>query len=164
FTVSLPTDVTSTTATEVTITVTGTADNGVDYTTIPVTVTIPADSNSALIPVEVLDDLELEGDETVIVTLVSTNNPSIGIHATENEATVTIGDNEDNGDLVVSIEATTPNANEPDVDGAFTVSLPTDVTSTTATEVTITVTGTADNGVDYTTIPVTVTIPADSNS
>ncbi|MDV7188625.1 Calx-beta domain-containing protein, partial [Lutibacter sp. TH_r2] len=120
-TVSLPTDVTSTTATTVTyeVSTSSTATAGDDYTTLTGSVVIPAGQNSALIPVEVLDDLELEGDETVIVTLLSTDNTLIGIDTTESEATVTIGDNEDDGDLVVSIEASTPDAAEPSTDGAF---------------------------------------------
>ncbi|MCF6182583.1 Calx-beta domain-containing protein, partial [Lutibacter sp.] len=92
FTVSLPTGVTVSTATEVTFTVTGTADNGADYTAILVTVTIPANTNSVTISVDVIDDNILEGDETVIITLQSTDNTNIGVNTSL--ATVTIGDDD----------------------------------------------------------------------
>lgn len=103
FTVSMtnPSD----TDTEISYTVSGSADNGVDYTTLSGTVTIPANQTSALINVEVLDDFLLEGDETVTVTLDGVaGNPGITIGAQDSD-TVTIT-SEDEGVWSISGDAT----------------------------------------------------------
>jgi len=47
----------------------GTATNGVDYTSIPTTVTLPAGQSSVTIPVSAIDDGEGDDGETVILTL-----------------------------------------------------------------------------------------------
>jgi gliding motility-associated-like protein/uncharacterized repeat protein (TIGR01451 family) len=52
-------------------TITGTATNGTDYTTIPLTKTILAGSSNVQIPVSVIDDNVIEGPETVILTITS---------------------------------------------------------------------------------------------
>jgi Calx-beta domain-containing protein len=72
-------------------TVSGTATNGTDYTTLPGSVTIAAGQNSATITVGPIDDVLVEGAETVIVTLVGTANYSVG---SPSDATVTIADND----------------------------------------------------------------------
>lgn len=48
----------------------GTAENGVDYTRLPQRVTIPAGTNAAPVVVVPLDDNAVEGDESVILTLL----------------------------------------------------------------------------------------------
>jgi Malectin domain len=64
-----------------------------DYTALPRTVTIPAGQLSAPIEVAVIDDLALEGDETVIVTLTGVSgDPSIVLGGS-NQATMNIADN-----------------------------------------------------------------------
>src|SRR5205814_5880752 len=50
-------------------TLTGTADNGTDYQRLPNSVTFPAGSFSVRIVVQPIDDAEIEGDETVVLTL-----------------------------------------------------------------------------------------------
>ena len=62
------------TVTEVTFTVGGTAASGTDYTAIGTTVNFPANSNTVTIPIEVLADALVEGDETVKVTPVAVVN------------------------------------------------------------------------------------------
>ncbi len=57
---------------EVTFNIGGTATPGVDYETLPTTVTIPAGANYVEIPVNVLIDNIAEGQETIVITL---NNP-----------------------------------------------------------------------------------------
>ncbi|KAG1702824.1 hypothetical protein GQR58_004314 [Nymphon striatum] len=52
-------------------TVSGTATAGTDYTALSGSVTIAAGDTTATISVPVIDDLEVEGDETVIVTLTA---------------------------------------------------------------------------------------------
>ncbi|WP_281323157.1 Ig-like domain-containing protein [Flavobacterium aestivum] len=93
FTISLSNPVT--TSTVVTYTVTGTATNGTDYATITNTITIPANTISVTIPVTVIDDNILEGSESVIITLNSTNNAvTVTPIVADATATVTINDNE----------------------------------------------------------------------
>ncbi|MDI6051140.1 Ig-like domain-containing protein, partial [Flavobacterium sp. XS2P24] len=144
----------------VTYTVTGTATNGTDYASITNTLTIPAGDTLATIPVMVTDDATVEGSETVVITLNSTNNSTTITAVSANAtATVTIADNDVS---VVSIVATTPSASEPATNGEFTVSLTNPMSVPTI--VTYTVTGTATNGTDYASITNTVTIPANTTS
>lgn len=63
-------------------TVRGTATNGVDYTTIPTSVTFAASSSTAILSVDpTADTINPEPDETVIVTLVSGTGYDIGTPA-----------------------------------------------------------------------------------
>jgi uncharacterized repeat protein (TIGR01451 family)/gliding motility-associated-like protein len=108
FTISLTSPVA--TPTIVTYTVTGTATNGTDYTTITNTITIPANTTSVTIPVTVIDDNVLEGTESVIITLNSTNNAvTITTTAIDATATVTIVDNETTP-TITSIQANNDDA------------------------------------------------------
>lgn len=96
--------------------VSGTATNGVDYTAIPSTVTIPNGQRSASIIITPIADNITEGDETVILTLDPDPNGIYTIGrtndaATDNAATVTIRDRIIQGQTV-SIEATDPIASE----------------------------------------------------
>ncbi len=147
--------------TEVQYTVSGTATSGLDYTAVGASIVIPANTTLVTIPVSVLDDNLLEGNETVVIKLNSTNNPvTIGSPST---ATVVIADDPADA-ATVSVVASLPNASEgtPAVDGAFTFMLSNP--SGAATTVTYTVTGTAVNGTDYTAITTTIDIPAGGTS
>ncbi|MHB1197720.1 MAG: Calx-beta domain-containing protein [Lutibacter sp.] len=81
--------------TEITYTITGTASNGTDYTTIGTKVTILANQTSVTIPVIVIDDNIIEATETVIITLISTNT-LVTIDQAKKVAIVTITDNDSN--------------------------------------------------------------------
>lgn len=74
----------------VTVAVSGTATNGVDYTNIPVTFTIPAGAVSAKLNLAVIDDIIEEDPETVTVTLANGTGYTVG----NSTASVTISDNE----------------------------------------------------------------------
>ena len=90
FTVSLSQAVTV--ATTVSYTVSGTATAGSDYTALSGSVTIPAGQTSATITVPVIDDLLIDPDETVTVTLAA---PSGGVVlGSTNSATIAISDDE----------------------------------------------------------------------
>ncbi|NLP59069.1 Calx-beta domain-containing protein, partial [Lutibacter sp. B1] len=151
--------------TVVTFEVSGTATEGTDYdltnTTTSITVTIPANTSSITIPVEVIDDDVLEGNETVIVKLLNSDNSIVKV-ANPDTATVTIAD-EDTSQL--SIVKTT-DASEPASDGLFTLSLNNQVS--VATVVNFEVSGTATEETDYdltnTTTSITATIPANTSS
>jgi hypothetical protein len=72
-------------------TVGGTASNGIDYQTIPVSITISAGSPTANISVTPIDDAVVEANETVVLTLVSDPTYTVG---SPNSASVTITDND----------------------------------------------------------------------
>jgi gliding motility-associated-like protein/uncharacterized repeat protein (TIGR01451 family) len=142
--------------TQVDYTVSGTATEGTDYVTLTGSVIIPANTNSAVIDVAVIDDTIVEGDETVIVTLTGTDS-SVTVSST-NEATITITDNDAS---ILSISATIQ-ASEPNIDGEFTLTLTEPISIDT--EVTFTVSGTAIEDVDYTSLGTTIIIPANTTS
>ncbi len=103
-----------------------------------------------------LDDLLLEGTETVTVTLTGTSNPSVGFSATP--ATVNILDDEASTASVAASDAT---GSEPGADdGTFTFSLT--QTRHTDTKITYSIGGTATGGpaADYKALSGTVTILA----
>jgi len=77
----------------VNVSVSGTATSGTDYTTLPVSFTLTANTDSLIIPVSVLDDAETEADESIILSLQSTDYPKAVLAASPaNTATVTILD------------------------------------------------------------------------
>ncbi|MGY5352331.1 Calx-beta domain-containing protein [Wenyingzhuangia sp. IMCC45533] len=127
------------TATQVNFSVSGTATAGTDYTSLGTSFIFPANTNSLNISVPIIGDNVVEADETVIVTLLSTNNSAV-IVGTVDDATVTITDNDtatvtiaDNGgnedDGSITFTATLNNA----VDGGFDVDVSTaDGTATIA--------------------------------
>ncbi len=132
----------------VTFTVTGTATNGTDYGTISTTALIPAGQSSVTVPVALInDDNIVEGNESVVLTLVSVSPaaPATQVTVDNSPATVTIGDNDA---TTVSVAASDDTANETTGnDGEFTISLSDGkVAPTGGLTVTFTVTGTATNG------------------
>ncbi|MGQ1786451.1 beta strand repeat-containing protein, partial [Saccharicrinis sp. GN24d3] len=123
----------SSTDTEVTYTLSGTAIEGSDYAALAGTVTIPAGSTSVTIDVEVSDDVIVETDETVIATLSSvTGNSEISIDTDNEGATITISDNDINDVPVANNDALSADEDNPgtvnvttndtDGDGTITVS------------------------------------------
>ena len=80
---------TTTKALTVALNVSGTATNGADYTALPASVVIPSGAASVGIPVVPLSDALAEGSETVIVTVATASDYTIGTLAA---ATVTIAD------------------------------------------------------------------------
>ena len=120
--------------------------------------TILATQTTATIDVAgIVDDALVEGDETIVVTLTGTDNPSITVAAgPNNAATVNVLDN---NAAEVSIAATTDADEAGPVDGQFTVTQT--AASGSDTVVTYTVAGSATaGGVDYATLSGSVTVPA----
>ena len=164
FTVSL--DQTNTSGSNIAIayTVTGTATNGTDYNTLNGSVEIPNGSSSAVVSVNVTDDSEVESDETVIITLDSTQPNGITVGSSDS-ATVTISDNdEESFTAEVSLVASDETALEGDNNAEFTVSLNQSNNTGSAISIAYTITGTATNGDDYTTLSGIVDIPDGSLS
>ena len=149
----------SSTATIVTYSVTGTATTGTDYSALTGTVTIPALTAYVDVSVAVLDDLFVEGTETVFMVIDSVSGAvGVDIDYGNDMAEIDIADNDT---ILVSI-VNDGDAAEPGTHGGFMVSL-TQVSSSAIT-VAYTVTGTASSGVDYAPLAGLVTIPAFANS
>jgi len=136
-------------------TVSGTATAGTDYAILPGTVLIPAGASSTTIPLTVIDDKNLELDETVTATIAA--NPAYTI-SSPSAATITILDD----DFMTVTVSATANAAEPGTAGQFTVKRDGDLTA--ALIVNYNISGTASNGVDYTALSGTLTIPAGAAS
>ena len=141
----------------VSYTIGGTATAGFDYTTLSGTATIPAGALYVDVLVAPLDDTEIEGAESVIMTLSGAGAVyDIGDNRTQ---TLWIRDNE-----VPTITVTAPIANAAEGDGAggtggqytFTAS------SAPSSDLTLsyTMAGTAMNGVDYNYLPGAIVLPA----
>lgn len=137
----------------VTFTLTGTAANGTDYQTLPLTATFLANQGTVDVVVTPVADTTTEGSESVILTLTSVSPYELGSPAT---ATVTITDTDSPLVSVVAFDATASETG-PDM-GTFRFSR----TGSTAASLTVTfaVTGTATNGTDYQSVPLTVTFGA----
>jgi acetyl esterase/lipase len=145
------------TALTVSYSISGTATNGTDYTTLSGSATIPAGAASVNIPVAPLDDDLRETGEMVVLTLSASASYSLGSPRT---ASVVIRNtDEDPARPTVSVSATDRDSSEPGSNaGAFTVSR---TGSTTAPlTVQITTSGSAQPGTDYTAVPSTVTFDA----
>lgn len=132
--------------------ISGSAVNGVRYTTLPTSVTIPAGQYSVALPVVAIDDSVVEGEETVTLSLID-NETYRAVYPSS--ATVTIQDN----DQRVWIDASDFSASKYGPDpGEFTFSR--FGTTNSAVEIFYTISGTASNGLDYATITNSVIIPA----
>ncbi|SFE16272.1 gliding motility-associated C-terminal domain-containing protein [Chitinophaga sp. CF118] len=149
----------------ITYTITGTAINGTDYVNASGTVTINAGSNSAEIPVTVIDDNLIEGDETVTVKITGISSPPLPfVIGTQNTAGIIIEDDDDNADMDVVATASDPDAAEPSNNGEFKISIAPGKLTGVPITVTYTITGTAEDGKDYTSIPLTAIIPVNGDS
>ena len=149
----------------VSLSIGGTATNGSDYSSIPSSFTIPAGETAITIPITPLFDTLVEGNETVVLSLASSSNYTIG---SASSATVTI---QDTVNLpTVTIVATDATATEPSSSllpptdtGLFTITRSGGDISVPLT-VNLSIGGTATNDVDYFLINNTVTIPANQSS
>ncbi len=134
--------------------VSGTAASGVDFTALSGSVTIPIGQTTATITIPVIDDLIVEGNETVIVTLTAITSGAASLGATL-VATNTIADNDT---ATVTIANTSNGAEAGPTAGVFTLTQ--SKASATNTVIAYTVAGTATSGTDYTALSGTVTILA----
>jgi hypothetical protein len=145
----------SATDTVISYNVSGTAAAGTDYQVLSGTVTIPAGQLSVAIPVRPIDDLRVEGNESVSITLNSVVSGAAEILINSQPATVMIADNDTPTTASVSAPV---QATEGVEDGKFTVSL--SKVSSTDTVLSYTIGGTANGGTDYQTLSGTITIAA----
>ena len=136
----------------VSLTIGGTASNGADYNTIPNTVSFADGQDTVSVPVLAVNDTQVEGDETVVVSITLKDTYRISYPSA---ATVTIQDN----DQRVRLDASDFTASEPGLDtGEFTFTR--FGTTNTPLQVFFTISGTASNGVDYVAISNSFVIPA----
>lgn len=137
----------------VTLTLTGTATNGIDYSGLPLTANFAAGVATTTVEVKPTSDAVTEGPETVILTLGVTAPYEAGSPAS---ATVTIGDTPT---PLVSVTAFDSTAAETGLDpGVFRFTR--SVASAMPLTVTYTIAGNAQNGIDYQLLSGSVTIPA----
>lgn len=136
--------------------VSGTAIPAVDYITLPGTVSIPNGSSSATIVITPLDDNIVEGNETVTLTLTSGSGYTVGAG---NSDTVNIT-SDDSLSLTSGLSVTSTDkqaSKSPSVtNGTFRISASNPVSGDVV--VNYSMTGTAINGTDYTTLSGTATI------
>ncbi|RPI62696.1 MAG: hypothetical protein EHM48_03680, partial [Planctomycetaceae bacterium] len=137
-------------------TVSGTATNGTDYTSLSGSITIPDGQASTTITLTPTNDSSIEGTETAIVTLASGTGYSVG---SPSGATVNIADDDV---YTVTISATDAAAAEPSNTGTFTVTRAGGTSGDLV--VNLSRSGTAVNGTDYNSIGTTVTIPNGQSS
>jgi hypothetical protein len=136
----------------VSFTLNGTATNGTDYASTPLTATFLAGQATVDIVVTPIADSLAEGSETVVLALTAAAPYTIGSPIS---GTVTIAD----AAPVVSVTASDAAASETGPDfGTF--RLARTGSTTDSLTVTYTLTGTAVNGTDYQVIPLTVTFLA----
>jgi hypothetical protein len=135
-------------------TVSGTATSGLDFTALSGSVTIPIGQTTATITIPIIDDLIVEGNETVIVTLTAITSGAASLGATL-VATNTIADNDN---AAVTIANTTNGQEAGPTAGVFTLTQ--SKASATNTVIAYTIAGTATSGTDYTALSGTVTIIA----
>ena len=141
----------TTNALSIFFTIGGTA-SAARYAVLPTSVTITAGQSSVPLPVVALDDHQIEGDKTVVLTL---NEAETYQSAYPSSATVTVQD----GDQRVWIDASIFDASKyGPIPGQFTFSR----FGTTNTPVTIyyTISGTGSNGVDYVSVTNSIIVPA----
>jgi hypothetical protein len=142
----------------------GTATNGIDYSFIPSSFTIPAGETAITIPITPLFDTLVEGNETVVLSLASSSNYTIG---SQSNATVTIEDGTTLPTVIIravdSLAIEPPTAVASPNTGTFVISRSGGDLSLPLT-VNLSIGGTATNGIDYSFIPSSFTIPAGQTS
>ncbi|HIK10929.1 MAG TPA: SBBP repeat-containing protein [Oscillatoriaceae cyanobacterium M33_DOE_052] len=144
----------------------GTATNGEDYEELPGSITIPAGQHDVSFTLIPIDDSEVEGDETVEVTL--TPDPTytfINRHGRIwDRIPVTLVDNDDKP--TVQITGSDNQASEYGDPGQFTISRTGDTSNPLTVDYWISPWWwhKAKNGIDYEAIPESITIPAGQSS
>ncbi len=125
------------------------------------TFTIPAGSASITVTVAATNDAIPEGPETLIINLAESADYLMSLSAAK--AVLSITDN-DTTLPVISLSSTDVLALEGDTPDPASFVITRTGATTAALPVTLTYPGTATNGVDYTSLPATITIPAGQSS
>ncbi|PTL78795.1 hypothetical protein DAT35_37685 [Vitiosangium sp. GDMCC 1.1324] len=139
-------------------TLSGTAANGVDFVSLPGSVTLGAGVTSVNLDVSPIDDAAIEGKETVVLTLSPDPTYKLG---TTVSGTVALLDNEL---PVVTLSASDGLASEPGAADTAKLTVTRTGATTSALTVRYALGGTATAGADYADLPGSVTIPAGAAS
>ncbi|MDW3195752.1 MAG: YHYH protein [Cytophagales bacterium] len=140
--------------------ISGTAENGIDYTELSGSITIASGEQSGALEIELTDDEEVEEAETIIISINGMALPS-GIVIGENrEVTITVSDN-DEAQIIVNVEAVSNGAEGGD-NPSFEIILDQPVTEATTFIYSLSGTATADE--DFTSPLGEVTIEANEES
>ncbi|HEX6828610.1 MAG TPA: Calx-beta domain-containing protein, partial [Burkholderiales bacterium] len=144
----------------VNFTVAGTATAGVDYTSPGTSVVIPANATSATVSVPTINDPTTEPNETVVLSIAARPGVYLIAAAPANRASGLIRASDAVVNATVSIGA--PAA----VTEGGILTFPVSRAAATASALTVnySVGGTATSGLDYTALPLTVTIPANATT
>ncbi|NJC49813.1 UNVERIFIED_ORG: uncharacterized protein YhjY with autotransporter beta-barrel domain [Xanthomonas campestris] len=157
FTYTVTLSQTSSSATTVNLSRSGTATSGTDYTGAPSSIVVPANATTATFSVTPVADTTVEADETVVISVASGSGYAIG---SPSSATATIV----NDDFPTASITVSPSS-VPE-DGAanliYTVSL--DQAAQSAVSVAFSVGGSATSGTDYAAVSSPLTIPAGQTS
>jgi hypothetical protein len=142
-------------------TLSGTAVNGIDYVSLPGSVSIPAGAASASVTVTPINDTLVEGNETVVLSLSADAAYTVG---SPNAGIIIISDNDSAPvKATVTVAATDASASEAGPDtGRFTISRTGD--TTVSLTIHYTLSGTAVNGTDYVSLSGSLSIPAGATS
>jgi gliding motility-associated-like protein/uncharacterized repeat protein (TIGR01451 family) len=162
FTVSLNSTNTTGSPIAVNYNVTGTATAGIDYNALSGTVSIANGASTGTVNVVPINDTTIETNETVILTLATSPNYTVG---TPNNASVTIVSDDTNIARITASDAVAAESNGAVATGEFTVSLSAPNNTGSSMTVNYVVSGTAINGTDYSAISENaVSIPNGSQS
>ena len=141
----------------VTFTLMGTATNGTDYTSVPLTASFAGGATTTTVVVSPIADGTTEGAETVILILGTTTPYEVGSPAS---ATLTISDTTT---PLVSVEAFDSTASETPIDtGTFRFTRTGSTAAALTVAYTVDATSTAVAGTDYTPLSLSVTFAAGS--
>ncbi len=135
------------------ILVSGSATAGVDYVPLPLTVTIPAGQTAAVLSLDLIDDLLIEGDEVVILSL---GLPTNAIGASPQVLSVTIVED----DQVPTVQFVSAGQTIAENGGSTTVTASIGTPAASDVVIPITFAGTAVHFTDYVATPTPLVIPA----
>ncbi|MBO1048263.1 MAG: hypothetical protein HEQ10_11150 [Dolichospermum sp. DEX182a] len=141
-------------AVTVNYTLTGTATNGTDYTSLPTSVTFAAGSSTAIVTVTPTNDTIFEATETAILTLATGTGYTVS--TTNTAATVNIADNDLQPTINLSANQTIVEGNTNPQNVSYTVTLSNASTQAITVQY-ATANGTAIAGSDYTSTTGTLT-------
>jgi len=106
----------------ITLTVSGTATPGADYTVLPLSVVIPDGLQTATIGVTgIVNDILVEGNETVIVTISGSDQVIFPIAANPANATATVTISDNDTAIMPTVGLLTTNDNTPLLSGTATI-------------------------------------------
>lgn len=138
-------------------TVSGTATSGTDFSISNSSLTIPAGQTSGTIDIHLIDDLSIEANETIILTL---NEPTGAMLGDLTTYSLTIADNDNLPTVTFSLANQSVNESA----GSVTVGVNLSKTYPLDVEVPVTISGSSSNPQDHNLTATTLTIPAGSMS